>query len=447
MSARRWAIGSTVVVVALAWVVTARGSSEDVPAERGRKALTGRSFIGPEWSESAYAKAGSVWGVEAPDPERSPSEYASAFARRYGLHPAPYPNGDLPMGLRKATKRDGSKTGLQIDCMACHGGSIGGTSYVGLGNTQLDLKALLTEMTRADGRIPIPSVFTLNSSRGTVNAGQVDVVLLSLRNADLSWRRFPLFTGASLPELDVPAWWILGKKATKYYDGRTDARSARSNMQFMLGELSLKQFQDLEPTFQDIDAYLKSLKPPKYPFPIDHEKSGRGEVVFKQNCVRCHGTYGPDAKYPSKIVPLDLIGTDPARSRGMSDAFVAHYNSTWFADHKVSDEAIGYQAPPLDGIWATAPYLHNGSVPTLHAMLKSADRPARYLRPDSTSFENYDQESVGWKAEPFDAANPPKDVKRVFDSSRWGLSNKGHTFGDKLTDKQRADLIEYLKTL
>jgi len=324
---------------------------------------------------------------------------------------------------------------------------MGGTSDVGLGNSQLDLQALLTEMTRADGKSSPPAIFTLNSSRGTVNAGQVDVVLLSLRNPDLSFRNFPIFTGANLPELDVPAWWLLGKKATKYYEGRTDARSAGSNMQFMLGELSKAEFEALEPTFQDIQEYLKSLKPPKYPFPIDAEMAANGSQVFADSCARCHGTYGNTPTYPSKIVPLDVIGTDPKRSTGMSDKFVAHYNSTWFADYKVSEENIGYQAPPLDGVWATAPYLHNGSVPTLWNLLKSSDRPTQFLRPESTGFEHYDTERVGWKAEPFDPEKPPKDAKRVFDASRWGLSNRGHTFGDTLSDADRMAVIEYLKSL
>ena len=195
-------------------------------------------------------------------------------------------------------------------------------------------------------------------------------------------RSFPLPLGANLPELDVPAWWILGRKATMYYDGRTDARSVRSNMQFLLGEKTLDEFKALEPTFRDIQAYLKSLKPPKYPFPIDPSTAARGQAVFAKNCAKCHGTYGPDGEYPSKIVDLDVIGTDPARALGISDRLVAHYNSTWFGeDYPVSETMIGYQAPPLDGIWATAPYLHNGSVPTLALLLKSSKRPPRFTRP------------------------------------------------------------------
>src|SRR5207245_645048 len=96
--------------------------------------------------------------------------YASAFRQRYGLHPAPYPNDGLPMGLRRGKARDGSKRGLQLDCLVCHAGSIGGKSYVGLPNTTLDLHTLLADLTRADGkRLPVLT-FTLNSTRGTSNA-------------------------------------------------------------------------------------------------------------------------------------------------------------------------------------------------------------------------------------------------------------------------------------
>ena len=97
-------------------------------------------------------------------------------------------------------------------------------------------------------------------------------------------------------------------------------------------------------------------------------------------------------------MPLDAIGTDPARSLGISDRAVEHYNATWFGEgHPVDTERVGYQAPPLDGIWASAPYLHNGSVPTLHALLKSSTRPGRFSRPPSTDFEHYDTRQVGWK--------------------------------------------------
>lgn len=431
-------------------------SASPPSADRGRDALTLHSYIGALWDESAYARAGSLWEEPAPDPVREPEAYASAFERRYGLHPAPYPNDGLPMGLRRSPRSDG-RPGLAIDCMLCHGGSIGGTSYVGLGNSQLDLKGLFEDLARADGQPLPPSFFTLNTARGTNNAGMLTVVLLSGRNAaDLSPRRFPILTGAWLPELDTPAWWILGPKRTKMYDGRTDARAARSNMQFLLGDsaMTLERLQQLEPTFRDIDAYLKSLAPPRYPFPIDARRAEAGRVVFEANCARCHGTYGPDPSYPNKVIPIDVVGTDPARLRGLSGPFLAHYNTTWLgSDYPVVDPPVGYQAPPLLGLWATAPYLHNGSVPTLAHLLRSSDRPARYRRPPSTGLEHYDPERVGWRFEPVAAAAadltelPPREPRWIVDTARFGLGRQGHTFGDALSDPDRQALIEYLKTL
>ncbi len=424
-------------------------------AERGRAALTGQSFLKPEWSDKAYPNAARLWDRPAPDIDKDPAGFAAAFRARYGLHPAPFPNDGLPLGLRKGVGPGGVKTGLQIDCMVCHGGSIGGKSYVGLGNTQLDLKALLFELTIADGRRAPLSTFVLNSSRGTNNAGQIAAVLLSVRNSDLSVRNFPLPLAVNLPEMDTPPWWHMKRKRTMYYDGRTDARSVRTNMQFMLGEKSLSEMKALEPTFRDILAFFKSIEPPKYPFPIETAKAARGSEVYQANCVRCHGTHGPDGKYPNKIVPLDVIGTDPARSLGLSDRLVAHYNTTWLgAEYPVDTKRTGYQAPPLDGIWATAPYLHNGSVPTLEALLHSPSRPARFTRPPSTDFAHYDQAHVGWKFTEVSAQELAATAKKspfqamfIVDTSRFGMKNEGHTFGDELSAEERSDLIEYLKTL
>ncbi len=416
--------------------------------DRGRAALLGRSFLSPAWSRDAFLNAGAQWEGRAIDVASEPDVYRTAFADRYGLHVASYPNGGLPMGLRPA----GEAGGIQVDCLLCHGGSIGGTSYVGLGNTQLDAERLFRELTVADGMRPPPVLFTVNTARGTVNAGQMSAVLLAMRNRDLSVRRFPLPLASKFSELDTPAWWLLKKKQTMYFDGRTDARSVRTLMQFMLAELSREQFEALEPTFREIRAYLLSLEAPKYPFPIDTVRADRGRMVFERECARCHGTYGDVPTYPNKIVELDVIGTDPVRALAPSKALISHYNGSWFGQEYPADETmIGYQAPPLDGIWATAPYLHNGSVPTLAQLLDSESRPGRFLRPLSTSFDDYDPERVGWRFEEVPADQTPPagsdTARRLFDSSRFGLDKGGHTFGDGLDADERRDLIEYLKSL
>ncbi len=440
------------LLVVTSWVGGGEGGPDPAAIDRGREALTARSLLTPAWGPDAFARAGALWG--GPDPAADPGAYLRAFCDRYGLNPAPFPNDGLPMGLKRATSDDGSKVGIQVDCLLCHGGSIGGTSYVGLGNSTVDIEALFRDLTVADGRKWPPVVYTLNTTRGTVNAGQFSSILLSMRNKDLSVRKFPLLLGRGFPEIDTPPWWNLAPKATMYYDGRTDADSVRTNMQFLLGEATLDRLKELEPTFRDIQAYIKSLTPPKYPFEIDTAMVNRGRVVFEKTCTKCHGTYdeGGVASYPSRIVELDLIGTDPSRARALTPAMVAHYNATWLGEeHPGTEEVTGYQAPPLRGIWATAPYLHNGTVPTLWAVLKSTDRPDRFRRPASTSLDHYDRDRVGWRFEPLDGPADPTipayQAKFVVDTSRYGLSNRGHTFGDDLGDDDRRAVVEYLKTL
>jgi hypothetical protein len=109
----------------------------------------------------------------------------------------------------------------------------------------------------------------------------------------------------------------------------------------------------------------------------------------------------------------------------------------------------GYVAPPLDGIWATAPYLHNGSVPTLEALLDSPKRPTYWRR--SISQRELDPRAVGWKHQVLShgkaAETDPSRRKRIYDTTLPGYSNQGHTVGDELSDGQRHALIEYLKTL
>ena len=90
-------------------------------------------------------------------------------------------------------------------------------------------------------------------------------------------------------------------------------------------------------------------------------------------------------------------------------------------------------------------------MPTLYQVLKSSERPGRFKRAVSTDLAHYDQEKVGWKFEVVD--EPPSDdlpgrqQRMIYDTSRFGLGNQGHTFGDALEESERRDLIEYLKTL
>jgi mono/diheme cytochrome c family protein len=254
---------------------------------------------------------------------------------------------------------------------------------------------------------------------------------------------------------DVPAWWHLKRKRTMYHTGSTSARSVRSLMQFMLDPANPRAaFDKEEATFRDIQKYLLSLEAPKYRFPIDHDLAKQGQKLFSRSCAKCHGTYGPGGEYPNKIVEPAVIGADASRLSGLSTKYFEFYNASWFAQEKPESfkaaHATGYQAPPLDGVWASAPYLHNGSVPTLYDVLNSKTRPRIFTRSFATDEAAYDKIKVGWKVQVLPETPKglsPLEERKVYDTRLPGRGNSGHTFGDDLLDDQRWAIIEFLKTL
>jgi mono/diheme cytochrome c family protein len=430
-------------------------AEEPSPVDRGRTALLERPFNSLVWSAFAYQNAWKQWNGGAPD---KPQDYSEAFRDRYGLHPSPYPNNDYPMGIRPVRGLLGS--GLTTDCMLCHGGSILGKSYIGLPNSTLDMQALYEELATADGRSP-KTPFTFTNVRGTTEAGAMAVYLYGFREPDLKIRSSYQNLGvrADLCE-DPPAWWLLKKKKSMYHTGSGDARSVRSLMQFMLSPLnSATSIKNEEATFRDIQAYLLSLEPPKYPFPVDSVLAEKGKAIFTNTCTKCHGTYGDNWTYPNKIVPIDTIDTDRTRLEGLPEQAGLFYNTSWFAHERAgwfADEfrargTTGYQAPPLDGIWATAPYFHNGSVPTVYHVLNSKARPKIYTRSFRTDETAYDLVKLGWKIQelkkPADPSRPAIERRKIYDTTQPGRGNGGHPFGDSLTEEERLAVIEYLKTL
>jgi mono/diheme cytochrome c family protein len=450
----RWVLSAGLVLTCA--LVQAGARAEDgAAARRGRKALETRAFNPAGWSLRSYEEVWRLWG---PAGAGRPEPYDAAFREHYGLHPAPFDNGKYPMGLREGSGLLGR--GLATDCLLCHGGSILGHSYVGLGNASLDVQAFFEDFNRASGlsgRLP----FTFSNVRGTSEAGNMAVFLLSYREPDLGQRlrRLDLGLRDDLCE-DVPAWWLLNKKKTMYHGGGISARSVRTLMQFMMLPGNTRAvFEREEATFADIQAYLRSLEAPKYPYPIDRALARRGEALFNRHCARCHGTYGEDWTYPNRIVPLEEIGTDPTRARGFTARWGDYYNRSWFAHEKpgwLADgygvaETGGYQAPPLDGLWATAPYFHNGSVPTVYHVLNSKARPRIFTRSYRTDADAYDPVKLGWKVQVLpngpDPRLPAYERRKVYDTTQPGRGNGGHTFGDGLSEEERWAVIEYLKTL
>jgi hypothetical protein len=107
----------------------------------------------------------------------------------------------------------------------------------------------------------------------------------------------------------------------------------------------------------------------------------------------------------------------------------------------------GYVSPPLDGIWLRAPYLHNGSVPTLHDLLNPPnERPQTFHR----GYDVFDPVRVGFKEPPPRPTGPDGTLTQryfLFDTREKGNGNQGHTYGTQLSSHDKEKLLEYLKTL
>jgi hypothetical protein len=120
----RWAILLTTLTTLTAH---AAAPAVETPAQRGKRNLLTKSYNPPTMAATAVENAWKMWGLK-----EKPADHPEQFRRRYGLHPAPYPNDDLPMGLRFDRRVIGlvNSKGLTTDCLLCHGGSIFGKSYV-----------------------------------------------------------------------------------------------------------------------------------------------------------------------------------------------------------------------------------------------------------------------------------------------------------------------------
>ncbi|MEX2119371.1 MAG: hypothetical protein WD847_07240 [Pirellulales bacterium] len=450
--------GWMAVLVAVVFSHNAARASQPDPnaaVDRGRRAV--RTTLSPlAVSTRAYEDAWKQWGLG----ER-PADYELAFRSRYGLHEVPYENGALPTGLHEIPGPFGIGRAIAHDCLLCHAGSIAGQTLIGLGNASLDFQSLYEDLSAGDlvsWKLP----FNLSNGRGIIEASAGTTFLLQFRDAELNMQpAIELHYRDDLYQ-DIPAWWHLKRKKTMFHTGSTDVRSVRANLTFLLAPVnSAGYIKKHEPVVADIKAYLLTIEPPKYPFPIDQSLAASGERVFGKHCAKCHGTYGPDGVYPNKVVPIELVGTDPTLVNwvaGLSEKDKDYYSKSWLFRETGADgepyhglNGGGYQAPPLDGVWATGPYFHNGSVPTVYHVLNSESRPAVYTRSFATGPDEYDQDRLGWKITVLDQAPsaglPAFERRKICDATRPGRSNRGHTFGDALAEHERMAVIEYLKTL
>lgn len=345
--------------------------------------------------------------------------------------------------------------GLDIavpNCLTCHASHFQGELVVGLGRP--DHSIALPSGIAVDASL-IPWGFTSLADQAEYakygqrlyaasEAGALNVFAAQAAHRDpttLTWSAstsFDAHTGL-VGWVDVPPWWHTKKKNALYYNGMGRGDHVRHMANFTIFSVhDTTEAERIDQAFSDIAAFLRSIESPKYPKPIDTDLAAQGQIVFNATCSKCHGTYGDEDTYPNLLIELADIGTDPslAEQGWINAAAEAWFNESWYAPAARIERSVGYVAPPLDGIWATAPYFHNGSVPSLMDVLNSEQRPVSW----SMSFgdDDYDFEKVGWKG----TGDGP-----TYDTLTPGLTNTGHPFGDVLSDESRRAVVEYLKTL
>jgi len=357
------------------------------------------------------------------------------------------------------------------NCLQCHAQLFDGKLYVGLGNSMIDFTdrqklnprgALLAEsiLQRGDPKkyaaagAFLTAMKTISGSlytevRGVNSADRLAYLLVAHRDPQtLRWSNEPVIEpGGQVVPTDTPPWWLLKKKHAMFYNGFGRGDFGRFLMASNLLTVSdSSEAREVDSHFNDVLAYINSIEPPKYPQPTNTALVKEGGVLFVQNCSKCHGHYGEGGDYPNLLIPESIIQTDSLlyKSNYQRPQFIDWFNKSWFAqgDHPARLEPFnGYIAPPLDGIWITAPYLHNGSVPTLEGVLNSKLRPSYWSR--DFNHPEYDYTTVGWKYTP---ETGPRGTA-VYNTTLPGYGNYGHQFGDKLSDHERKAVIEYLKTL
>lgn len=471
-----------------------------------------------------------------------------------------------------------------------------GLDNLGIGNSNYDVRMdaqdrALWAGTPLSGRLPnvldVNRLFNIGiKQRGQNNAVGAFEVLITLLDLDsLGLNPNPLKTvvgDSGLQDVahplahtqDTPQWWNLSHRPRKFFDAGVSSDSTRIIMAAGPGEYSLllssdgKAYRDHIAEYdQAVEAFLLSLESPPFPGEIEEDLARQGAVIFHSldlwsrpgnedrpeplggngSCASCHGAYSPryvhDETYledpalegvAGHISPLDVIGTDRARSDMLTPTLRERWDTTYWAFPEGSEnyippeeksyalesaddmyptsqrpsgacgwqkDVIGYQAPPLYGVWASPPYFHNGSVPTLEQVLDPSQRPAIWQREireeglvkgfDLRMETAYDYERVGWKHDELTCAEMPGsavancslvqdegpslvqtvenalkgtvswagllpltdpsedgfDKRLVYDSRILGNGKGGHEFTDVLTEQERRAVIEYLKTL
>ena len=484
----RWS--AAIVVLAVLWLILALRSDRPVRYD----AIEDHFKYGSIGSEPGVSLLSPVGGVLPPYrvfaalpsvcSDQLPGGYASlGFIME--------PGHDLPVGVSRRRRLGLDHVGL--NCAVCHTGTLRDSPTAtprvvpGMPAHQLDLQRFvefvldctLDNRLTADavrGRYPAgdgPGLIERMLMRlGFVDRLKVETLRLRNRISPLlgdkvprwgrgrvdtfnpykaiqfNWRLDRLPHSELIGASDFPSLWNQQPREglQLHWDGDNDSVDER-NLSAGLGAGITPVTVDHE-LLKRVRDWIWTLPPPKYPYAVDAALAARGSAIYQRDCLACHGDHrfreGVRAgDRLGKVEPIETIATDRHRLDSYTPVFAANQYSLFPETEyrfKRFVKTNGYANHPLDGIWARAPYLHNGSVPTLWDLLQEPSaRPAVFYR----GYDVFDQVNVGFVSSVAEA-----DGRMFFryDTAIPGNGNGGHVYGTRLTADEKRAIVEYLKT-
>ncbi|RZA09430.1 MAG: cytochrome c [Proteobacteria bacterium] len=437
-----------------------------------------------------------------------------------GIYAVPYPDGKRPklrMGFGLIDHPSGQ--GFTLSCATCHSGNLFGKTVLGLNNRfpranevfgyakktfplispwffQLNSKASDGErdlfsstrrnLRRVATKMPVALGLDTSLAQVALSLAHRNLDAYATRSQELERRPRPEPLRTEIADSKPAVWWNLKYKNRWLADGSVVAGNPifTNILWNEIGrgaDLAVLEtwLRDNGKVIEELTTAAFSSEAPRYTdffpaeeFPLAEAKAG--QHIYEATCARCHGTYTkawdePGAENLSaaerlatlKVIyraqtPVIDVGTDPGRWRGMksleqlNDLAISRNNGILIKAQK------GYVPPPLVGIWARWPYLHNNSVPSLCALLeRSSARPRVFFTGAALDqAKDFDAECNGY---PLGSRTPAAWKNRGehrIDTGRVGLSNAGHDEGiflkqgaDVLSPADKRALIRFLQTL
>jgi hypothetical protein len=440
----------------------------------------------------------------------------TSYERDFGLIYEPIPGRaekrDLPVGISQRRRLGGEMLG--VNCALCHAGTVRTAAaaearvipgmppqqvdvqrlfrfiFDCIGSSEFTAPSVIKQIQDAEGRklswlesarylLLIPrirgQVLDFDAKIGILTTNRVEAsgpgrldTINPGKALELGWDLPSWLGSAQRDELiataDFPSAWNLAAREQPGFRMHWDGNFGTVKETLFSAALAVgAKPQTLDRArFDQIAHYLRTLKPPPYPYPTDDALAAAGAEVFAAACAECH------TRRVGQVTPSDQLGTDPFRVNAFTPLYASqlqvalnqNYAKSPFTFRHIQKTG-GYANVPLDGIWARAPYLHNGSVPTLRDLLQPEPcRPLRFHRGSDV----YDPVNVGFVSyvelpshpecqQRPDAHRPgmtfaeaPPDARLfVFDTRRPGNRNTGHPWGTDLTAEQKQQLLEFLK--